>query len=310
MAQRRRKLVTTLHPVIDEWFGWLRSVRHLSPLTIRGYRSDMRALMTFAQQQFQVHDPRQLAPELLVAWLTELSSSYAPNSMNRKLTTLKSFFRWMHARGFIATNSAHLLPRPVLPHVLPRALSIADTRKLLVSVTGTTPPEVRLRAILEVLYASGMRVTELSTLKVSESLIEDGLIRVLGKGSQERLCLLHRQARIALTRWLDVRGKWLDGKGWPSSPWVFINFRDGGRLCSPAIHRFVVDAGVAAGLAVHVHPHMLRHSFATHMLRGGADLRSLQVLLGHRSLATTANYTHVSLDDMRDVYRRSHPRAR
>jgi integrase/recombinase XerC len=307
--QFRRKLITELHPTIDDWLRWLVAAKQCSALTISGYRSDMRSLMTFALQQFRVSDPRELTLPMLDAWCHSLVVGYAPASRVRKQTSLRSLFRWMQARGIVQTNPAELLGRPPAVRNLPRALTLAEAKKLMDSLSSSSATEARLAAIVEILYASGMRVSELAMLRFEAVDAHDGLIRVMGKGRKERLCMLHERARLALAAWVVARAAFLAGKGWPDTGWLFINFRDGGRLHQPRIWEFVTKAGERAGLDRHLHPHMLRHSFATHLLRGGVDIRSLQIMLGHNSLQSTAIYTHVSVDELRASYLKAHPRA-
>jgi len=298
-----------LHPVIQDWLSWLLSNRHISPRTFRGYASDMRALMTFAVQQYRQPDPRQLTLQQLDAWTKYLAQEYAPASRRRMQAVLRGLFAWMHAREHIARDPTMLLGRPQPAVRLPRHLERTAVRQLLDSVSEATPDALRMRAILETLYAGGMRISEVQTLTMDALMLDQNIVRVLGKGNVERLCQLHDGAVRRLRAWLACRAMFLTARAWPDCGAVWINFTCGGPLHERTMSRLISEAADRAGIGSRVTAHMLRHSFATHMMERGADIRSLQLLLGHRSIQSTERYTHVAPETLRAVYRRTHPDA-
>lgn len=275
----------------------------------------MRGLREFMDLHRLPEDPAQLTQEHLLAYFAELAARYAPATRVRKLTSLRSLFRWMHGNGDVVRNPVLLLGKPSVPRRLPRFLTQQEARRLLVAARGSSPADVRLRAILELLYATGMRVSELSTIQLENVDLDGGLVRIMGKGRRERYCLFHAQARRAVRQWVETRAEWyatrvaMKPRKWAGrdTGWLFINFRDGGRLSTPRIDQFVSELGRKAGFRRKVYPHLLRHSFATHRLENGMDVRVLQELLGHSSLSTTALYAHVTPHLLRRQYEASQP---
>lgn len=279
-------------------------------MTILAYRSDMRLLARFMLARWGSDDPRQLSHERLLVYFEAMAGERAAATRLRRLTSLRSLFRWLHAAGEITVNPTALLGRPHVPRLLPRFLTLQEVRRLLAAPSGSSPQDVRLRAILHALYASGMRVGELAYLRLEALDVERGVARVLGKGRVERMAFLGRPARLAVRDWLRVRADFYASRGWQhrDKGWLFVNFRDGGRLSCPRIHAFVAEAGKRAGIERNVHPHLLRHAFATHRLQSGqVDIRELQELLGHKSISSTMRYTHVSPDRLRSAHERSDP---
>lgn len=297
-----------LHPIAVSYLSWLDAVRHASPMTVRAFASDLR-LMQAHLASLGIDDPRKVTLAALQGWLISLRHTHAPASRIRKQTTARCFCKWMHAQGMITSDPGYLLERPKHEHKLPDVLSYGEVQQVLAVLTGGAMADVRLRAIVELLYSTGMRVSELAHVRIEHWLTAADRIRVTGKGSRQRWCPIGAQAHTALMRWLRSRSDFLLTEGWPDTGWLFINFRDGGRLTAPRVTEFVRAAGVRAGLAKRVHPHIFRHSFATHLLSNGADLRRVQALLGHSSPTTTARYTHVTIDENQAAFREFHPRA-
>ena len=301
----------TLDRTIDDYLDFLRVERGLADATLTAYRSDL------TDYRRVVPDGRSWAttPDTAVAYLATRTRRgapgerpLAPTSLRRRAAALKGFYRFAYGEGLIDIDvAAHLdLPRPV--RRLPDTLDVDDVERLLeaASVAG-----VRDRALLELLYAAGLRVSEALRLDREDLSLDGAFVRVIGKGDRERLVPVGDVALDWLVTWIDGErarllaiGHVQPLRGGP----LFLGDR-GRRLARQQAWRAVADAAERAGLAGRVSPHTLRHSFATHLLEGGADLRVVQELLGHASISTTQLYTHLTGERIRDVYRRAHPRA-
>ena len=246
---------------------------------------------------------------LVRGWLGVLAVDHAPRSRARALASVKAFYRHLVRTGTVEQNPAGAMRGPKLPVTLPKFLLVDEAFALVERPGGATLLALRDRAMLEVLYGAGLRVSEACGLSLEDLDLPGRVLRVLGKGRKERLCPLHPGAAEALRQWLARRGELLarrrrgqDGRA------VFLNFR-GGRLTARSVARHLDAYARAAGLQRHVTPHALRHSYATHLLAGGADVRSIQELLGHASLSTTPRYTHVGVELLQAVYDKAHPHA-
>lgn len=292
---------------LDAYLKDLANSRQASPHTVRAYRGDLTALLRFAHEQ-GFDDARRIDTLLLREYLASLP---APSraTLARKQASLRGFFGWMQRTGRIRGNPAAALVTPRKARGLPRGLDEPAIGKLLASPDASEMPGVRDRAILELLYSTGMRVEECQRLDLADLDLGGGSVRLFGKGRKERVGILGQPARQAVTAWLPVRDKLLAERRRTQVKALFVNARDGGRLTVRSISRVVKASALAAGLPADVSPHTLRHSFATHLLDHGADLRVVQELLGHESLSTTQVYTHVSINRLKDVYDATHPRA-
>jgi integrase/recombinase XerD len=241
------------------------------------------------------------------------SSGLAPASVARALVAVRSLHRFLVREGEAGTDPTADLRPPPLPQSLPKALSEDEVSALLAAVTGSGPAQLRDRAVLELLYGTGMRISELTGLSLPDLALEDQLVRVLGKGNKERLVPVGRYARQALGGWLGPGGRpALVPRRWvrrTDSDALFLNLR-GGRLTRQGAWGIVHHYGQLVGLGGRLTPHVLRHSCATHLLDHGADIRVVQELLGHASIATTQVYTRVSPERLRTAYESAHPRAR
>ncbi|MBT3942538.1 MAG: tyrosine recombinase XerC [Chloroflexi bacterium] len=284
----------------------LRTSRQLSAYTVRNYTSDIAAYGEFLRLR-QVTDLNKADRRFLrdyLAWLLELG--YVKPSVSRKLTALRAFYRFLTDSGDIQRDQTDLVTSPRLDRRLPVAATRREVETLLATPDTTTDTGKRDRAILEVLYSAGLRVAEITSLDVGDIDFQAKELRVVGKGDKERVALLGIPALHALTGYINgTRGE-LAGR--PSETALFLN-RYGGRLSARSIERLVKNYALKAGLDPDFHTHTLRHSFATHLLDGGADLRVVQDLMGHSSPATTQIYTYVSTEQARRVYMDSHPRA-
>ena len=298
-------------------------LRHLhenvqaSPQTIRSYRTDLRDFREFLVTAAggRLRSPMQADHRTIRAFLAHLHGrGVSRATMARRLASLRSFYRHWVRQGVVKGNPAALVATPKLDRRLPRSLSEAEVESLLAAAFGDSPLDRRDRAILELLYASGVRVAELVGADSGDLDLSggsgDGILRVLGKGRKERLVPVGSKAVTALRAWLRARGALAPLRGGrpDDRDALFLNAR-GGRLSDRSVRRILLRRIHMAALARTVSPHALRHSFATHMLNAGADLRSIQELLGHASLSTTQKYTAVTTRRLIEVYRKSHPHA-
>lgn len=282
--------------------------RASSPHTLRAQGGDLAGLLAHADASdwgAWAVKPRDLRGFALALGRRGLD----PASQARTLSTVRAFYRWLFERGRIAANPAEGLRNPRLPKRLPAFLTEGEASALLDLGTATDFPGARLAALLELLYASGLRVSELVGLDLGDLLREERTLRVLGKGRKERLVPYNAQAAAALEAYLDRRRDLLAARGLAPTAALFLNQR-GGRLTPTSVRTFLARALEGAALRARVSPHALRHSFATHLLNRGMDLRAIQELLGHASLSTTQRYTHLGLDELARTYEAAHPRAR
>jgi integrase/recombinase XerD len=274
-----------------------------SPRTVDAYRRDLFSLATF--RQGRVGDA---TVEDLERWLAAMrAQGLAPSTLARRVSAVRTYFRHLIVIGTRLENPAAAIQLPRRAQRLPRALSPAETERLIDAANGTTPRTLRDGALVELLYGAGLRVSEAVGLEKGAVDVDDRFVRVIGKGSKERLVPLGRPAAEAVRRYLALGRPHLDRRYRPE---LFLNAR-GGPLTRAGAFLILRRLAEKAGLEPErVHPHLLRHSFATHLLEGGADLRSVQELLGHADLGTTERYTHVSDRRRREVYFDAHPHAR
>lgn len=289
---------------LESYLKSLLELRRLSEQTVRAYRSDLEAFFVWAD--LNSVDPLNISYRLLRMYLSSLASAkYSPRTVARKVGSLRSFYSFLAEEQIIDSNPAALLLSPKLPQRLPKALHEQDTAKLLDSINPEDPASLRDGAILELLYASGMRVSELSGLNLRDLDLNQGVATVMGKGSKMRRIPLHPFATAKISLWISKGRHKLNKEGLEA---VFISTQ-GKRMSAEAIRRVVHKRALEAGITHKVTPHMLRHSFATDLLNHGADLRSVQELLGHENLSTTQIYTHISKRRLQEVHRRTHPRG-
>lgn len=294
---------------LSRYLDHLRAVRLASPYTLRNYEHEIRAALDALRDdgagRFEEIDRIGLR-----RYLSDLhADGYAPASIARRVSELRAFGTYLVRDGVVATSPFAGLLSPRVPARLPRVLAVEQVLALLEAPDPDSPIGQRDRAILELLYGGGVRVSELVGLDVRAVDLTARRARVLGKGNRERMVLFGRSAVTALKRYLDGSRPELAALAKRSSDALFLNARDGLRLSIRSVQRLVAHHGRAIGIHEPVTPHMLRHSFATHLMDGGADLRAVQELLGHRSLGTTQIYTHVSQVQAREAYMAAHPRA-
>lgn len=291
---------------VDAFLGHLSAERGLASASIEAYHRDLKRLRRWAIGDGAT-EPAGLTSDLLRAFLNQEAADLAPRSRARLVSTLRSFGRFLAAEHIVATDPAVTLQGPRTGRQLPNTLTVSQVERLLQAVTGTDPPALRGRAILEVLYGCGLRVSELCGLDLVDVDPGEGTLRVRGKGSKTRVVPIGQPALRALESWLEI-GRTACLKRGPIAA-VFLNVR-GGRLSRVSVWSVLKRAAAEAGLEGRVTPHTLRHSYATHLLEGGCDLRIVQELLGHADIATTEIYTHVDRRFLWEAYRGAHPRAR
>jgi len=284
--------------------------KNASAHTVKAYREDLTQAVEFFRTRLagRPFTPESLTTRLLrahQAWLHE--QGYAKSTIARRLAAVRSWCRFLCRQGVLSSNPSAGLRGPRQDRKLPHFVSREDMARLLGTPPADTPLGLRDRAVLETLYSAGLRVSELTGLNVEDVDLAEGLATVRGKGKRERLAMLGAQALDALRAWLEARPTVAGGRG-AQRPALFLN-KNGTRLSSRSVGRLLARYLQQAGLDPRTSPHTLRHSFATHLLDAGADVRSVQELLGHASLATTQIYTHVSTQRLRESYQQAHPRA-
>jgi len=290
--------------VIDAYIIYLRDVRRMSPNTVESYARDLAALAEFAEKRETAVES--MARRDLEAFVRGLmSKGLSPRSVARTVASVRGFFKFLAIERKLDESPAADLKAPRAWPALPKFLDMDDVDRLLASPDASTPRGLRDKALLEVLYASGMRVSELVALRPGDLNLENGYLTCIGKGDKQRIVPVGQEAADWLQRYMrDGRPALLRKR---ASPWLFVNAR-GGSLSRVGFWKILKGYGIQAGITRELSPHMLRHSFATHLLERGADLRAIQVMLGHADLSTTQIYTHVLEARLKAVYDRYHPR--
>jgi tyrosine recombinase XerC len=304
-----------LNEYADRFVDYLEAEKHASRYTVRNYRSDLlgnpehgveKGFFPFLESR-GVTSLEKVDKALMREYLGHLiEQKVAKVSLARRLSAIRSFYRYLMREHLIERNPIELIVSPKLERHLPEFLTIDEMSKLLRMPDMSTPLGRRDRAIMELFYAAGMRVSELASLDMRQMDLDSREVRVMGKGNKERIVIIGMPAVRAIETYLREVRPALAAKG--SRDAVFLNYK-GGRLTERWVQKQLIKYAHAAGLLKSVHPHVLRHTFATHLLDGGADLRVVQDLLGHANLATTQIYTHVTQNQARRVYMASHPMA-
>jgi integrase/recombinase XerC len=298
---------------IERFIEALSAEKGFSPNTCRAYRNDLEQFFAYVREsansllkgaeEINVTDVDDV---LIRSYLGFLHKKNQKSTIARKLSALRSFFRFLVKRGAINTNPAESILTPKRGKPIPNYLPVDEMFRLLDGVKGESLLALRNRAILETLYSTGVRVAEMAGMDVGDVDFDKGFVRVMGKGRKERLTPVGKKALACIRAYLDKRGK-VARSGMTGSDPLLINNR-GGRLTTRSIARLLEQVVKQLGLLRPISPHGLRHTFATHMLDAGADLRVVQELLGHASLTTTQRYTHVSIDRLMEIYDKAHPR--
>jgi integrase/recombinase XerD len=291
--------------LVDRFLTHMRVERALSPNTVRAYSADLARFLEWAERSAE--DPLRLPPTSMRRYLAEMDRArYSRRTIARRLSAVRSFYAYLRLTGVASVDPAAIVATPKLPSRLPKTVPVDLLEALLDAPDPETPAGARDRAVLELLYATGARVGEVAGLSLGDVDLASGQVRVTGKGDKQRILPIHQEAVRRMRAYIEVARPALKPRAGESA--VFLN-RSGTRLTDGGIRRLMKrhmdDVGGAAGLT----PHALRHTFATHLLEAGADLRSVQELLGHVALSTTQIYTHLGMRRLRAVHRDSHPRA-
>jgi integrase/recombinase XerD len=291
--------------LIDAYLSYLRDVRRMSPNTLESYARDLAVLAEFADSRdTTVGDLQRQDLETFVRQL--MSSGLAPRSVARAVACVRGFYRFTAAEQKRDSSPADDLKPPRAWAALPKFLSLEEVDRLLEQPDTSTPRGLRDKALIEVLYATGLRVSELIALRAGDLNLDDGYLTCIGKGDKQRMVPLGHEAADWVRRYTREGRPALVRK--KSSPWLFVNARDGGPLSRVGFWKVLKEYGIKAGVSRGLSPHVLRHSFATHLLERGADLRMIQMMLGHADLSTTQIYTHVLEARLRAAYDQFHPR--
>jgi integrase/recombinase XerD len=293
--------------LIDTYLTYLRDVRRMAANTVESYARDLAALGAFAERRGKpVEDLERRDLEAFVR--SQMSNGLSPRSVARAVACVRGFFRFVTVERKRDVNPADDLQSPRAWASLPRFLDLDVVDRLLAQPDVSTPRGVRDKALIELLYATGLRVSELVALKPGDLHLHEGYLSCVGKGDKERLVPIGQTAIDWVERYTrDARPRLLQRR--KPSPWLFVNARDGGPLSRVGFWKLLKEYGLKAGISRELSPHVLRHSFATHLLERGADLRAIQAMLGHADLSTTQIYTHVLEARLRAVYDRFHPRS-
>ena len=280
--------------VVEDYAYYLKIERAMSPHTVASYCSDVQAFLNRAGKA-----PEEILPEDILDWLKE-RSAVSKRSQARFLSALKSFYHWLIMEGTAMDNPCDRIDAPKLGRYLPSVLSVQEVETILESVDTGSEKGLRNRAMLEVLYGCGLRVSELVGLKVQDLFFDEGFIRVVGKGDKQRLVPIGEPAMEAVRAYLDARS-------FPGQEMVFLN-RNGGSLSRVSVFKIIKEQALAAGIRKDISPHTFRHSFATHLIENGADLRVVQEMLGHENIMTTEIYTHIDTSTWHKDIIAHHPR--
>ncbi len=296
--------------LIKTFLSYLCNVRRFSSHTCEAYGRDLGQLEEWLKKNHGkcTQNIKELDRYILLGYLAQLYENNVAISVARKLSSIRSFLKWCVKEGHLKNSPADLIDSPKIPKSLPRGLSVDEAFTLCESASSDFVVNCRDRAILELFYATGIRVSELCALDVHHVDLEQGLVKVMGKGQKERLVPFHEACKVALQKWIqESRSDFLKIGGEGSS--LFLG-KLGKRIHVRVVRQLLSLHGKAAGITGNVHPHQLRHAVATHLLESGVDLRAIQEMLGHASISTTQRYTHVDLHHLMKVYDGAHPHAK
>ncbi len=296
-----------LEQAVDDYIVFLTVEKGASQNTIEAYSNDVRKLTQYLSDE-KINNWREVDSYMIRGYLAFMQAEQITNTTRaRNVAALKSFFRFLYVEKYTENNLGELLDVPRKEKVLPKYLTMEEVERLLEAPNITTPNGCRDKAMLELLYASGLRVSELITLRLNDISFEMAYVRCFGKGSKERIIPLGSYALDALAHYIEVcRPK--VANNWQTDT-LFLN-KNGKGLTRQGFWKLIKKYGREAAITADITPHVLRHSFATHLLSGGADLRAIQEMLGHADIATTQIYTHLLGEQMLDVYNAAHPRAK
>ncbi len=292
-----------MYDLADQFINYLRVEHGLAENTIESYSRDIVRFFRFLEQENL--SPIDVSQDQTEQYIRTLAKSLSPTSVARNISAIKTFFRFLVSEGRLTNSPARLVETPKLPLRLPEVISREEVERLLAQPDISNALGLRDSAMLEALYATGLRVTELINLKMSNINLEAGYVRTLGKGSKERIVPIGDKAMAAIKDYLSNGRPQLSKKR--VSPFLFLNAR-GQNISRQGFWKIIKKYGIKAGIKKKITPHGIRHAFATHLLDAGADLRSVQVMLGHADISTTQIYTHVSRERLKKIHEKYHPR--
>ena len=300
---------TAFEEAIEDFIAYIAKLRGFSAETVRAYEAHLSAFSRWARRVEL--DPLVMDAREFRRYLAEMrSAGYAPRTVAAHLSAIRSLFRWMLLDGRIANDVVSTIQSPKIPSTLPRTVTGAEMERLLGAPDVSTAEGLRDKAMLELLYATGARISELSRLNIVDLRFEEGVVRLFGKGSKERIVPVYAAALKAAAAYLaDGRPELLSRRGYTSAEEAFFLSRRGVRMSAASLRYRFEKLARSCGLSSDVTPHVMRHTFATDLLAGGADLRSVQELLGHAQLATTQIYTHLTPERLQRALHRAHPRG-
>ncbi len=287
----------------DQFINYIRIEKGLSDKTVEAYSRDLTGFLQFLNEQGLT--PLNTSRDDIMKYIALLGTGLSPVSVARNISSIKVFFRFLVHEGKIKSSPARLLETPRRSRKLPSVLSPDEVERLLNRPLLSTPTGLRDRAMLELLYATGLRVSEMLNLKTSNIDLEAGYVRTFGKGSKERVVPMGDPAMVSIKQYLSEGRSFLIKAVNPV--YVFLNTR-GSRMSRQGFWKIIKNYGIEAGIGPKITPHIMRHSFASHLLEAGADLRAVQVMLGHADISTTQIYTHVTRERLREIHERYHPR--
>lgn len=300
--------MVNLDSYLREFHYYLISELHLSSNTWKNYESDVEKYISFLVKNYKIKMPNEIQLRHVQSFISSLSRhNIKPSSQSRKISAIKSFHKFLMKEKYVTSNVAATVDLPKQVKKLPTVLSIKEVDMLLDTLNTETPLETRNKAMIELAYASGLRVSELVGLKLSDLHLDAGFVQIHGKGNKERIVPVGEIAIDSLNFYLENARSQLIKK---HTDCVFINGRDGNQMTRQAFFLIIKDKVKQAGIKKEISPHKLRHSFASHLLKNGVDLRLIQELLGHEDISTTERYTHLQNEDMIKTYEHAHPRAR
>lgn len=303
MTPSVKKSKNQIAVLVDQFISHLRVEKGLSDNTIQSYSSDLVKFLIYLEEKGL--SPLEITRDDIITYMGIIKGILSERSAARNLSSLKMFFRFMMSEGRIKENPVRLLESMKLPRKLPEILTPDEVDALLSQPDVSNSLGMRDKAMLELIYATGLRVSEIVNLRINNINLEAGYVRTLGKGSKERIIPMGEKAVEALNEYLSHGREALFKRG--GTPHIFLNSR-GGSLSRQGFWKIIKKYGIMAGINKKITPHRLRHSFASHLLEGGADLRSVQIMLGHADISTTQIYTHVTRERLKQIHEKYHPR--
>lgn len=292
--------------IVKDFEYYLKKEKGLSSNTIKNYLSDIEQYITFLDKYHNIKAPKHLTKKVLDNYLKNIRLKFLSASYARKLTAIKSFYKFLQLENEIEIDEAKTIEAPKAVKKLPQVLTVEEVNNLFKSIDNNTPLGLRNTALLEFIYGSGLRVSELLNITLKDLHLNDSYVEIIGKGDKERFVPISRSAVYACRRYLNYGREKLLKK---NNNYLFIN-NNGSQLSRQGFHKILKGLAVDASIEINISAHTLRHSFATHLLENGMDLRTLQTLLGHEDISTTQIYTHISNKRLSEVYEKTHPRAK